>query len=65
MVITRTEGELVMIDIFGTHTPLYLLQLFLEASRRIAETLENTRDGTHIAIFVDNTLTIVGRALTL
>ena len=63
MMITAADGELVVINIFGTHAPLYLLQLLLESSGSIAETFENTRNRTYITIFLDNSRLIVGTAL--
>ena len=62
MVITGTQGELVVVDIFGTHAPLNLLQLLLETTRSIAKALEDTGDRTYVVIlFDDATLVILGR----
>ena len=64
MMITGTKRELIMVDVFCTNTPLNLLQLFLETARRISETLEDTADGTHIAILTTHTVLIVAVRLT-
>lgn len=42
MVITGSQRKLVVIHILSTHTPVYLLQLFLESAGSIAEALEYT-----------------------
>ena len=64
MVIARTEGELVVIDVLGTDTPLDFLKLFLEAVRGIAEALEHSTDTADIAILTTHTVLVVGVRLT-
>ena len=65
MMIARTDRELVVVHILGTDAPLDLLQLLLKAARGIAETLEDTTDGTDITVFPTYTVLIVGIALAL
>ena len=50
MVITGTQGETVVVGVFGTHAPLNFLQFLLEAVGGIVETLEHTRDATHVVV---------------
>ena len=64
MVVAGTERELVMIDIFRTNTPLYLLQLLFKASRCITEALEDTTDSTHITVLPTHTILILAIGLT-
>ena len=65
MMISCTQRELIVIYILRSHAPLYLLQLLLETSRGITETLEDTADGTHITILTTYTILIVGVRLAL
>ena len=48
--ITCTQRELVIIDVFGTYAPTYLLHLLAESARRIAETLEDTANGRQVIV---------------
>ena len=48
VVITAAQNELVVVSIFQTYAPLYLLQLFFESAGSIAETFEDSRDGRDI-----------------
>ena len=50
MVVACTQRELVVVAIFGTHAPLHLLQLFLEAVWRIAETFHDAADRRDVVV---------------
>ena len=65
MVITGTEGKLVVVGVFSTHAPLYLLQLLLETARGIVEALEDTGNRTDVVVFFYHTTFIVLFRLTI
>ena len=65
MVVTGTQRELVVVDIFCTDAPLNLLQLLLETARSIAKALEDTADGTHVAILFQHSTLIFLSRLTI
>ena len=45
VVIARTEHEAVVVGVFCTKAPLYLLHFLLESTRGIAKALEDTGNG--------------------
>ena len=63
MMIACTQGELVVVDILGTHAPLHLLKLLLEASGGIAEALEDTADAGDVAVLAAHAVLIVAVGL--
>ena len=65
VVVTGAHGELVVVDILRADAPLYLLKLFLEAARGVAEALEYARDRAHVAVLLNHPRLVVGRALAL
>ena len=60
MMIAGTQGELVVVDILRTNTPLHLLHLLLESAGGIAEAVEHTLDARDVAILATHTILIVG-----
>ena len=56
--ITGTKGELIVVPILGTHTPLNLLQLFLETIRCIAKALHDTTNRRDVVVVFLHTLLI-------
>ena len=63
--ITCTQRKLIIVYVFRTETIINLLQLFLESTRCITETLEDTTDGRNIIIFSQHSILIFSRILTL
>ena len=59
MVVTGANAELVVVYIFSTDTPVYLLKFLLETSRSVAETLEHSGDTARVVVFILHTLLVV------
>ena len=64
VVVSGTEAETVIVGVFHTQAPLYLLHLLLETVGCIPETLEDTRYGRHIVILALHAVGIFLLALT-
>ena len=65
VVITRTNHEAVVVVIFHTPAPRYLLHLFLETVGGIVERLEDTRDGRNVVVFALHAIGVVLVCLAL
>ena len=44
VMVSGTQRKLIVVDIFSTHAPLYLLQLFFKAAGGIAKALKDAAD---------------------
>ena len=56
VMITGTQGKLVIIYILGTYAIVDFLQLFLESAWGIAEALEDAADARNIVVFAMHTV---------
>ena len=65
VVVSCTKSELVVVNVLGTHAPLNLLHLLLEAVRCVVEALEHTADTRHVVVLLLLAHGIFLRTLTL
>ena len=59
VVVTGTQRELVVIHIFCSNAPVYLLKFFFCTTRSIAKALENARNRRYIVVFLLQTVLII------
>ena len=59
VMISATQHEAVIVGIFASHAPLYLLHLLLESIGGVIETLEDTRYGRHVIIVLLHTVSVI------
>ena len=59
MMIAGAEGELVVVGVFGTYTPLNFFEFAFETAFAVVETLEHTRNGRNVVVVFTDALLIV------
>ena len=57
--IAGAEGELVVVGVFGTYTPLNFFEFAFETAFAVVETLEHTRNGRNVVVVFTDALLIV------
>ena len=65
VVVAGTYHEAVVVIIFHTQTPLYLLHLLLEATRSIVKGLEDTRYGRKVVVLALHAVGVLLVSLSL
>ena len=65
VMVATTQHEAVIVGIFASHTPLYLLHLLLEPIGGIMETLEDTCYGRHVVVFLLHAVGVVRLRFTV